>query len=62
MALCILDNKTLCIREKCRYFNDGVVQCLLEGIDRERWPSVEERIEEVPQNYYGETKCQSTVL
>jgi hypothetical protein len=62
MALCLLDNNKLCIRNKCQFFNDGVVQCLLEGIDRERWPSVEESEEQIKQNYSEKIKRQSIVL
>lgn len=42
--LCIIDNETMCLYEKCRYYiGKG---CVLENIDRTGWPSPDERFKD----------------
>jgi len=40
--LCILDQETMCLYGKCRYYLGE--KCVLENIDRSGWPSLDERL------------------
>ena len=40
--LCIIDMETLCLYSKCRFYISKA--CILEQIDREGWPKLDERL------------------
>ena len=40
--LCVLDNTTMCMYEKCRYYISK--RCVLEHVDYEAWPTKDCRL------------------